>query len=173
MAAPGLTGFERKLVIGLAEFAVSTSPDVILSTYSLGSCLGVALYDPLRRVGGMAHVMLPNSVISPDKAAARPGMFIDTALPALWRAAANCGADPSRLLVYVAGGAQIMDDAGFFSIGKRNYEALAAFLRQQGLRPQAEAVGGMVNRTMYLHIATGAVWLKVSGQPQEVPLCNR
>ncbi len=173
MAAPTFAGFQRKLVVGIAEFAAANSPDMILTTYSLGSCIGVAVYDPVYAVGGLVHVMLPESKLSPEKAAARPGMFMDTGVPALLRAVCQMRADKSRLLVYVVGGAQIMDTSGYFNIGKRNYEALQGLLRQFGLRIYAEEVGGLVNRTVNLHIATGEVWLKISGQPKEVQLCRR
>jgi chemotaxis protein CheD len=75
-----------------------------------------------------------------------------------------------RLRICAAGGAQIMDTTGFFNIGKRNYEILNEFLRQQGLRTAAEQVGGLVNRTMNLRLNTGQVTLRISGQPKETIL---
>lgn len=114
--------------------------------------------------------MLPNASISPEKASLHPAMFLDSGLPTLLRAAAQLRADPRRLVICVAGGAQIMDSNGFFNIGRRNYEALLDLTRQQGLRIAAEQVGGMVNRTIYLKVATGEVRLKVSGQPAEMLL---
>jgi chemotaxis protein CheD len=164
-------GFEHKVVVGIADFAVANSPNVILTTYSLGSCLGVAVYDPVVKVGGLLHLMLPESSISAEKAMNQPAMFVDTGIPALFRAAYELHANKHRLLIYVAGGAQIMDSTGYFNIGKRNFEALGALLSKHGLRIQAEQVGGMVNRTMSLNLATGKVTLKVSGQPQEEVLC--
>jgi chemotaxis protein CheD len=65
-----------------------------------------------------------------------------------------------------------MDNGGFFNIGKRNYESLTALLKEHGLAIHAEQVGGMVNRAMYLDLATGDVRLKVSGQPKEMFLCK-
>ncbi len=168
-----LTGFERKVIVGIAEFAVSNNPNVILTTYSLGSCIGVGLYDPLVSVGGLVHIMLPDSTISPEKAATKPGMFVDSGMPAILRAISQMRADRNRLVVSVAGGSQIMDTSGYFNIGRRNCEALANYLRQLGMRVHAEDVGGTVNRTMYLHVASGEIWMKVSGQAQEVKLCRR
>ena len=112
MPAPSLIGigFEHRVVVGLAELAVSNNPSAVLTTYSLGSCLGVAIYDPVVKVGGLLHAMLPDSSIDPAKAAAQPGMFLDTGLPALLREACGMRADKRRLRIYVAGGAQIMDD---------------------------------------------------------------
>jgi chemotaxis protein CheD len=66
-----------------------------------------------------------------------------------------------------------MDAAGYFNIGRRNVDSLQGHLHTLGLRVEATAVGGMVNRTMYLQVASGEVWLKVSGEPEELRLCKR
>ncbi len=170
MGSPSITGFEHKVVVGIADLAVSNSQNVILTTYSLGSCLGIAIYDPVVRVGGLLHLMLPDSGIDPVKAAAKPAMFVDTGVPALFRAAYELNAVKHRVQIYVAGGAQIMDNTGFFNIGQRNYAALTTLLNQHGLHIHAEQVGGLVNRTLYLNLATGGVSLKVSGQPKDTIL---
>src|SRR5664279_1366343 len=129
MPAPSLIGigFEHRIVVGLAELAVSNNPSAVLTTYSLGSCLGVAVYDPVAKVGGLLHAMLPDSTIDPAKAVAQPGMFLDTGLPALLREACEMRADKRRLRIYVVGGAQIMDNNNVFNIGGRNRAALAEF----------------------------------------------
>jgi len=173
MPAPSLIGigFEHRVVVGLAELAVSNNPSAVLTTYSLGSCLGVAIYDPVVKVGGLLHAMLPDSSIDPAKAAAQPGMFLDTGLPALLREACGMRADKRRLRIFVAGGAQIMDDNNVFNIGGRNRAALAEFLRRENLHVDAQQVGGHVNRTMYFPIHTGRVTLKVSGLQNEIILC--
>ena len=171
MPSPTLIGFEHRVVVGLAEMAVSNNPNVVLTTYSLGSCLGIAIYDPAAKVGGLLHAMLPDSTIDPVKAEAFPGMFVDTGLPALLRSAIQMRADKRRLKIYVAGGAQILDDNNVFNIGGRNCAALAEFLRRENLRVDAHQLGGHANRTVYFSIATGRVKLKVSGLPNEVILC--
>ena len=172
MASPTLTGFEHKVVVGIAEMAVSNNQNVILTTYSLGSCLGLAIYDPIVKAGGLLHIMLPDSSIDTMKASRQPAMFVDTGVPALFRAAYQLKAEKHRVVISVAGGAQIMDSSGFFNIGARNYEALAKLLRQHNLQIHAEQVGGLVNRTMYLNLATGEVRLKISGEPKETILCK-
>ena len=172
MASPSLSGlFEHRVVVGLAELAVSNNPSTILTTYSLGSCLGVAIYDPVVKVGGLLHAMLPDSSIDPAKAAAQPGMFIDTGLPALLREAGEMRADKRRLRIYVIGGAQIMDDNNVFNIGNRNLKAFGDFLRKENLHADAQQVGGHVNRTIYFSIQTGRLKLKVSGLQNEIILC--
>jgi len=172
LAAPTPTSPSQKVIVGIAEMAVSSNPAVILTTYSLGSCLGIAIYDPVVRAGGLLHIMLPDSSINSAKAVKQPGMFVDTGVPALFRAAYQLRAEKHRMIICVAGGAQIMDSGGFFNIGTRNYEALTKLFAEHDLKIQAEQVGGMVNRTMHLNIATGEVRLKISNQPQEVILCK-
>jgi chemotaxis protein CheD len=172
MPAPSLTGFEHKVVVGIAEMAVSNNQNVTLTTYSLGSCLGIAIYDPVVKAGGLLHIMLPDSSIDPVKAAKQPAMFVDTGVPALFRATYQLRAEKHRMIISVAGGAQIMDSGGFFNIGTRNYEAITRLFKEHSLRIQAEQVGGLVNRTMYLNLATGEVRLKISGQAKEAILCK-
>lgn len=161
---------DNKLVIAVGSLAVSNNPDAQLTTYSLGSCLGVAIYDPLARAGGLLHAMLPESAINPTKAAERPGMFVDTGLAALFRACYQLGADKRRLRICVAGGAQFMDKTNYFNIGQRNYQQFQDILRQHGLAVAAQQVGGLVSRTIQLIIRTGEVRLKTSGQAQGVIL---
>jgi chemotaxis protein CheD len=173
MASPSIAGlFDQKVVVGIADLAVSNNPALTLATYSLGSCLGISIFDPVARVGGLLHVMLPESKIDPDKAQRQPAMFMDSGIPALFRAAYELKAEKHRVQICVAGGAQVMDSSGFFSIGKRNYEMLKAILKEHGLNIHADQVGGMVSRSMYLNLATGEVRLKVSGQAEEVILCR-
>ena len=170
---PSLTsipGCEHKVVVGIAELAVSNNPNVVLTTYSLGSCLGLTLYDPVAHAGGLLHILLPDSTIDRAKAAATPGMFVVTGVPELSGACYQLGAVKQRMLITVAGGAQIMDEGGYFNIGRRNYDALANLLNQHALRIAAEQIGGTVNRTVHLSLSTGEVRLKVSGQAKETTL---
>lgn len=170
MPSHSLAGFEQPVVVGMADLAVSSNPSVILATYSLGSCLAVAIHDPVAGVGGLLHLMLPDSGINPAKAEVQPGMFADTGIASLLRAASQLGAEKERMQIAVAGGSQVMDSGGYFNIGKRNYEALLQVFEQNHLRIAAEQTGGLVNRTMYLHVGTGDVRLKVSNQPSEMLL---
>lgn len=170
MAAPTFIPLEHKLIAGLAEMIVTNNPNATLATYSLGSCLGVAVYDPVAHVGGLLHLMLPDSSIDPIKAAKQPGMFVDSGVPALFRLAYQFHAEKHRMRIYVAGGAQIMDAAGHFNIGKRNCEAVAKLFAEHHLQVSAWEVGGLNNRSMYLNVKTGQVTLKVSGQISEMSL---
>lgn len=153
-----------KLVVGVGDLQVSGNPDDSIVTYSLGSCVGVCIYDPVAHVGGILHYMLPESKISPGKAASNPYMFADTGIPLLFKKAYALGALKGRITVRVAGGAQILDAAGLFNIGKRNVLELRKILWQNGVTLGHSEVGGTVNRTITLEVATGEIALKTSGQ---------
>ena len=103
---------------------VSNRIESVLITYSLGSCIGVAVYDKIARVGGLLHYMLQESSLDPAKAQKNPFMFADTGIPSLFKEAYKLGARKQRMMVIVAGGSQALDQKGFFNIGKRNYMAL-------------------------------------------------
>ena len=115
-------------VVDIADMAVSRDPGGVLITYSLGSCIGVALWDPVVKVGGVLHFMLPESQLAPEKARHNPSMFCDTGVPKLFHVAGELGATKERLVVRVAGGAQLLGDNGTFNIGKRNYAAIRQIL---------------------------------------------
>jgi chemotaxis protein CheD len=98
-------------------------------------------------------------------------MFADTGIPFLLQAAQEHGADKRRLLVFAAGGAQVMDDDSMFSIGKRNCLALRKALWKFGLVAHAEETGGSVARTVRMEVGTGRVWLQSPGGEQREMKC--
>jgi chemotaxis protein CheD len=154
------------LIVGIADCQISNSRDQVLVTYALGSCIAVAIHDSVAGVGGMLHYMLPDSAISPAKAGENPYMFADTGIPLLFRRAYECGAQKRRLVVRVAGGAQVMDREGVFNIGKRNYLALRKILWKAGVLVQAEEVGGNDSRTVRLEVGSGRFWLRGPGSAE-------
>jgi len=94
---------EQRLVVGLGALAVSDNPEVTLTTYSLGCCLGVTIYDPAMRAGGLLHAMLPDSSINAAKANQQPAMFVDKGVAALFRAADELKIEKHRAQICVAG----------------------------------------------------------------------
>jgi chemotaxis protein CheD len=152
-----------KRVVGVADYTVSDSPNETIITYSLGSCIAVVLYDPVARVGGMLHYMLPHSNVDSEKAKLKPAMFADTGIPLLFKSSYRLGAQKRHTIVKVAGGAQILDEDGIFNIGKRNYLAMRKIFWRNNVLIQAEHVGGNAHRTVRLEMSTGKVHLKVSG----------
>jgi chemotaxis protein CheD len=123
----------------------------------------VCIYDPSVKVGGLLHYMLPESSIDETKARQAPFMFGDTGIPMLFKETYRLGATKNRLRVIVVGGAEILDQKGLFNIGKRNYTVLRKLFWKNNVVIDFEDVGGSVNRTLKLEVATGTTWLKTSG----------
>ena len=153
-------------VVGVADMAASHDADDLIITHALGSCLGITIYDPVADVGGMLHVMLPDSGIDPNRAIETPHMFVDTGVPRLFKECYALGAVKERLEVKVAGGACASGeaDSDFFQIGKRNFLTLRKLLWKNGVLLKAHDVGGSVSRTMSIEIGTGAVVMKSGGK---------
>jgi chemotaxis protein CheD len=150
-----------QLTVNISDAKVSADPQVVLATYSLGSCIGLTLYDPQTKVGGMLHFQLPTSTIDAARAAQNPFMFADTGFAHLLHDLVVSGAEKKRLKVRLAGAAQMLNDAKLFDIGRRNHTALRKILWQHGMFVEAEHVGGSAPRTMYLAVADGSVTLKM------------
>jgi chemotaxis protein CheD len=110
--------------------------------------------------------MLPESNLDPVKAQKNPYMFADTGVPFLFKNAYKLGAKKQRMKVIVAGGAQVLDQKGFFNIGKRNYMAVRKLFWKNNVMIDYEDVGGSSNRTLKLAVKNGQAWLKVSGQDE-------
>jgi chemotaxis protein CheD len=153
-----------QVVVGVADMRVSNQQGEVLVTHALGSCIGVAIYDPTAKVGGILHFMLPDSTLDPGKAQEHPHMFADTGLPLLFRECYRLGAQKSRLRVKVAGGSQVLGNREFFQIGRRNYAALRKIFLKNNVLIDNEDVGGTKARTLFLEMASGNVWIKVLGQ---------
>lgn len=153
-------------VVGVGDLAVSAIPDEALVTYALGSCLGIAVHDPVARVSGLLHAMLPDSAIDLGNGPAQPAKYIDTGVPALFRECYRHGARKERMTVKVAGGAfaGATPEEDRFQIGKRNLIALRRIFWKNGVLIHAEDVGGcQTARTMVLDVASGDVLLRVNG----------
>jgi len=147
-------------ILGISDILVSKNPVDELITYSLGSCIGLTAYDPVAKVGGMIHYMLPLSKVSPDKAQKKPGMFADTGVPTLLKQIFANGALKDHLIVKVAGGSELLDKNKYFNIGERNYLVLRKILWKNNILIKAEDVGGNLSRTLMLNIDTGQVTVK-------------
>jgi chemotaxis protein CheD len=149
-----------RITVGIADLALSADREATLITYALGSCIGVTVYDPVARVGGMLHLMLPQSSLNPVKALKSPCMFADSGVPLLFTKAYELGARKERLVVCAAGGAEILADEGHFKIGSRNRTMLRKLFWKNSVLLAAEDTGGTHSRTMTLRLADGAVTVK-------------
>ena len=146
------------IAVGLGDLYTSTSDDLV--AYSLGSCVGVCLWDPVARVGAMAHVVLPSAPAGP---VATPGKFGDSAVAALLAALKRAGAQKFRLQCKIAGGAAVLAIGGGGSlpkIGDRNVEAVKAALAQANIRILGEQTGGNMGRTVRLEPSSGRVLVR-------------
>jgi chemotaxis protein CheD len=152
------------IVVGVSDMKASNDLEETLVTYSLGSCVGIAVYDPVAKAGGLLHFMLPESTLDPDKAAVRPYMFADTGIPRLFKAVYAIGGDKRRMRVIVVGGSQMLDQKGFFNIGKRNEMAVRKIFHRNNVVIDYQDTGGNANRTIRMEIANGQTHVKVSGQ---------
>lgn len=152
----------QRITVGVGDLAVSDRKGSEVVTFSLGSCLGVVIHDPDAKVAGLLHLMLPDSNLNLARAQKQPGVFADTGLPRLFRSAYEMGANKRRLRVVLVGGGQVMDEAGRFNIGKRNYTAVRKILWRNNVLIDAEDVGGSVNRTVGVEVESGRVWLKTN-----------
>lgn len=158
----------RTVVVGVADIKVSRAAEDELVTYALGSCIAVVVYDPVHRVGGMIHYMLPLSQINPDKARENPAMFADTGVPLLFESVYALGSKKADLVVKVAGGGAPLGDGSLFQIGQRNYTVLRKMLWKCSVLVAAEDVGGNAPRTVRLEMATGRVTVQSANQLSEL-----
>jgi chemotaxis protein CheD len=153
---------DGRIVVGVGDMAVSADPATELITYALGSCIGVTVYDPVAKVGGLLHFMLPLAGESPNRAA-RPSMYGDTGIPLLFKSVYALGAVKERLIVSAAGGAEILDDEGCFRVGSRNRTLLRKIFWQNSVLISAEDTGGHSSRTMLMSLADGKVQIRSQG----------
>jgi chemotaxis protein CheD len=158
----------KRVTVGVADMKLSNSPGDVLITHALGSCIGIAIYDPVATVGGILHFMLPDSAVNPVRAQESPWMFGNVGIPNFFKQAYELGAVKARLIIKVAGGAQFLDEKEFFAIGKRNHTMMRKLFWQNGILTKAEHVGGTISRTLYMEMSTGRVWISTAGQEIEL-----
>lgn len=153
----------KRVSVGIGQIALSRDPADVLVAYGLGSCVGVTVFDPGSRVGGMVHVLLPESEgkVSDGK---EPARYADWGIAVLLAELLKMGANKAHLVVKVAGGAAVLGPANAekFKIGVRNAEAIKEQLKRHGLRIAAEDVGGTKGRTMELHLAAGRTYVRTA-----------
>lgn len=157
-----------ELAVGIADLKVCADRETRLVTYALGSCIAVTAYDPVRKIAGMIHYMLPQSSSSPEKAAENPAMFADTGVPLLFERMYAHGCTKQGLVIKVAGGAKLYEDNGTFEIGKRNHTILRKMFWKVGVVVAAEEVGGSKSRTLRLSVDTGRAVISSLGVETEL-----
>ena len=147
-----------KLYVRVAELRAATAGTTLV-TVGLGSCVAIVLHDPVSRVGGLAHVLLPSPALA-RSASRRPARVPQTAIPAMLAAMTELGADRRRIQARLAGGASMfanLASPGTIQMGERNLVATRTVLLQHEVPILAEAVGGAFGRTVTFTIADGRV----------------
>lgn len=156
LAVEPRAGAPQLLVAGIGEMVISKDPRATLVAYGLGSCVGLAAWDPTTSVGGLAHFMLP---VGP--AGGPPVKFIEGGLQAFLDGFARHGGRPGRAQLKGAGGASMLTiSTGGLEIGRRNAEAIVAGLAALGLTLHARDLGGTAGRTVQLEVGTGRLSVK-------------
>jgi chemotaxis protein CheD len=148
------------ITIGISDMQVSSAPAAFV-TYALGSCVGICLYDPVCKVGGLGHIMLP--YFPEDHPNERVHRYADTCLPEMVKAMQRMGCIPSRITAKIAGGAKmfnVADDCGFGNIGARNIVAVKETLQKLKVRIIAEDTGLDYGRTVYFYTDNGTMVVK-------------
>ncbi|MHC5061040.1 MAG: chemotaxis protein CheD [Planctomycetota bacterium] len=158
---------QTKINVGVADAGISDNPADVLITRSLGSCIGVCVYDKTRRIGGLLHFLLPSSEDC-ESAIENPFKFCDTGMTALLEELISMGAKKNRLRAKIAGGAKMLEANKGFDVGKRNYMAIRKYLWRKGIFIDAEDVGGNWPRTVYMIIEDGSVVIRTGQNEKEL-----
>jgi chemotaxis protein CheD len=158
------TSVGQVATVGLGELKTATSADTVLMALGLGSCVGIAMFDPKAQVGGMAHVVLPAPL---DNSQVKSPKFAAGAVVSLIEQVLRLGAERQRLVCKIVGGAQVLSAGAMrdnFRIGERNVEAVNAALAGAGIKVQASDCGGSTGRSFRLTVHDGRVAVKRLGQ---------
>lgn len=151
---------ENLITIGISDMKVSAYPDAFV-TFALGSCVGICLYDPVMRIGGLGHIMLPTyPVDNPNENKMR---FADTCVPLMLSEMQMKGCLRTRIVAKIAGGAkmfEVPDDAAFGNIGARNVEAVKNALTKANIKILADDTGANYGRTVYFYTENGSMVVK-------------
>ena len=146
--------------VGMADYKVGRAPDTVIS-YGLGSCIGISLYDPQTKIGGLLHIMLPDS--NQSRANENRAKFADTGIPDMLEELIRMGAAKSRLVAKLAGGSQMFAFANasdIMRVGLRNASASKEILKKLSIPIVGEDTGGNYGRTVQIDLSTGVYKVK-------------
>lgn len=152
--------------VGMADLNICVSPDSI-TTLGLGSCVGIALRDPVTKIGGLAHIMLPDSTAIRNNS--NIPKFADTGIEELVRQVVAKGANRGRLVAKIAGGAQMFafqSKNEMVRVGERNVEATKKKLAQMKIPILAEDTGKDYGRTVIFYPETGNFVIRAVGKQE-------
>ena len=157
----------KQITVGIADMKMARQEGVLI-TYALGSCIGIALYDPMIKLGALVHIMLPEIGRMSN---ANLYKYADTGLTETLRKMTAFGASKNRLKAKIAGGAKMFEmkgGGGLGNIGERNAQNVKRILMAEGLRITSEDTGANYARTMLLDVGTGKVYIRSAGKPERM-----
>lgn len=150
----------EQIRVGIADYKAAGTPLKII-TIGLGSCVGIALYDGIKKIGGLAHIMLPDSRQFSN--VINPGKFADLAIPILLKEMEGMGANRRSITARISGGASMFnftDKSLIMDIGNRNVNAVREVLGGLCISINGADTGGSQGRTMILDVGTGKTYIK-------------
>lgn len=150
--------------VGMADLQVAKAPDSLI-TLGLGSCIGLTLYDPVTKIGGMVHYMLPDSTQLKNNT--NIAKFGDTGIRELYNRMIKQGAAPRRMVAKIAGGAKMFEVSGLSNVGhvgERNAQQAKKMLKELQIPLVAEDTGLNYGRTVTLDCETGEFYIKAVGK---------
>ncbi|HOP63573.1 MAG TPA: chemotaxis protein CheD [Spirochaetota bacterium] len=153
------------LNVGIADYGVSGSPNILRTI--LGSCVGICLYDPVSRIGGLSHIMLPTS----KKEITNIKKYADTAIPSMLHDMLRTGAERTRVIAKITGGATMFkhtENSLMGDIGRNNINSVKSILTEMGIKIIAEDVGGDYGRTIDFYLETGEIKIKTIGKENKI-----
>ena len=154
----------KKISVGIADMKIARQEGELI-TYALGSCIGVAFYDPMIKLGALLHIMLPEK----NMADSNVFKYADSGVRETLRKLQAFGAMKGRLVCKIAGGAKMFEMKGghdLGNIGERNAMNVKKILREQGIRLVGEDTGANYARTMSMDVSDGKVTIKTFGRPE-------
>jgi chemotaxis protein CheD len=155
-------------IVGIGQLLVSAAPSDVLVTFSLGSCVGLSVYDPERGIGGLIHCMLPLASHDQERARREPAIFVDVGVTRLLDEVFARGARREDLIVKLAGGGSHAPGSDAFKIGERNCLVARKVLWKNDLLLAAAETGGSEARTMTLYLADGRTTVRSRGEEHEL-----
>ncbi|GHU68014.1 putative chemoreceptor glutamine deamidase CheD [Clostridia bacterium] len=156
----------EKIAVGISDYKASSAPDTLV-TYALGSCVGISLYDPISRIGGLSHIMLPTSMLGRSEGDDNRMKYADTAIDDMLSHMECLGAGRSRIKAKIVGGANMFGttDGSFIgTIGDRNVDAVREELVRLGIPIVGEDVGANYGRTVHFDLEDGRVVIQSIGK---------
>lgn len=159
----------KTVTVGIADLNIVKTPDILV-TYALGSCVGICLYDNMAKVGGLSHIMLPDST-QLTNITNQPYKFADTAVVELIKQMERQGARQVLMKAKIAGGAQMfaaMSTSAIANIGQRNILAVKAVLRRMNIPIIAEDTGKDFGRTLYFDASDGSMKIRSANRQENI-----